>query len=303
MAVRRFVARRGSPVEIHSDNGTNFLGASRELREEIEAIGKQLQETFTNSATKWIFNPPSAPHFGGAWERLVRSVKIAMGSLCSDRNPDDETLLTVVTEAEAIVNSRPLTFIPLENSTQEALTPNHFILLSSNGVLQPPRALDEPTKVTRTNWTMTRQLVDQFWRRWVIEYLPSIAKRTKWFSEAEAVKVNDLVVIVNENQRNGWTRGRVLSVIKGSDGRIRQALVQTTGGVFRRPVSKLAVLKMQSDGNVDLVAKTEVRYESGDVANSSSTESKASCDAPNRSPPVSTISKRQRDHKRQATAI
>ncbi|XP_065084609.1 uncharacterized protein LOC135706865 [Ochlerotatus camptorhynchus] len=233
------MARRGSPVEIHSDNGTNFLGASRELREEIEAIGKQLQETFTSSATKWIFNPPSAPHFGGAWERLVRSVKIAMGSLCSDRNPDDETLLTVVTEAEAIVNSRPLTFIPLENSNQEALTPNPFILLSSNGVLQPPRALDEPTK---------------------------------WFSEAEAVNVNDLVIIVNENQRNGWTRGRVLSVIKGSDGRIRQALVQTTGGVFRRPVSKLAVLKVQSDGNVDLVAKTEVRYESGDVANSSSTE-------------------------------
>ncbi|XP_062701238.1 uncharacterized protein LOC134285126 [Aedes albopictus] len=71
MAVRRFVARRGSPVEIYSDNGTNFQGASRELRAEIEATNKEMQETFTNTNTKWIFNPPSAPHFGGSWERLT----------------------------------------------------------------------------------------------------------------------------------------------------------------------------------------------------------------------------------------
>ncbi|XP_065090415.1 uncharacterized protein LOC135711490 [Ochlerotatus camptorhynchus] len=103
---------------------TSMTGASRELREEIVAIGKQIQETFTNSITKWMFNPPSAPHFGGAWVHLVRS-------LCNDWHPDDETLLTVVAEAEAIVNSRSLTFIPLENCNQEALTPNHFISKSS----------------------------------------------------------------------------------------------------------------------------------------------------------------------------
>ncbi|XP_062698985.1 uncharacterized protein LOC134284259 [Aedes albopictus] len=167
MAVRRFVARRGSPVEIYSDNGTNFQGASRELRAEIEATSKQLQETFTNTNTKWLFNPPSAPHFGGSWERLVRSVKVALGALCPERNPTDETLITVIAEAESVVNSRPLTFIPLEHSAQEALTPNHFILLSSSGVVQPPKTIAESTKVTRTNWTMNRILVDRFWKRWV----------------------------------------------------------------------------------------------------------------------------------------
>lgn len=88
MAVRRFVARRGSPIEIHSDNGTNFQGASRELREQLSAIEQKLAESFTNTNTKWVFNPPSAPHFGGSWERLVRSVKVALGSLCSDRHAD-----------------------------------------------------------------------------------------------------------------------------------------------------------------------------------------------------------------------
>ncbi|XP_062711767.1 uncharacterized protein LOC134289632 [Aedes albopictus] len=179
MAVRRFVGRRGSPLEIRSDNGTNFQGASRELRDQIVVIDHQLAETFTNSNTKRTFNPPSAPHFGGSWERLVRSVKTALGSLCTERNPDDETLLTVIVEAESIVNSRPLTSIPLESVYQEALTPNHFILLSSSGVAQPPTILAEPPKVTRTNWKMARQLVDHFWRRWIREYLPTIAIRSK----------------------------------------------------------------------------------------------------------------------------
>ncbi|XP_062538467.1 uncharacterized protein LOC134206756 [Armigeres subalbatus] len=263
MAVRRFVARRGSPFQIQSDNGTNFQGASRELREEIEKIGKGLAETFTNSNTKWVFNPPSAPHFGGAWERLVKSVKVALGSLCSDRNPDDETLLTVIAEAESIVNSRPLTSIPLESPSQEALTPNHFILLSSNGVIQPRTTLAEPTRVTRTNWNMARQLMDQFWRRWMNEYLPTLANRTKWFGETKNLEKNDLVLIVNEGQRNGWLRGRVITTIPGRDGRIRQAWVQTTEGVFRRPVSKLAVLQVQGNGNAESVGTPEVRHGSG----------------------------------------
>ncbi|XP_038111766.1 uncharacterized protein LOC119767368 [Culex quinquefasciatus] len=270
MAVRRFVARRGSPVEIHSDNGTNFQGASRELKDEIEVIGKNLAETFTNSNTKWLFIPPSAPHFGGSWERLVKSVKVALRSLCSDRKPDDETLLTVLAEAGSIVNSRPLTKIPLEDASQEALTPNHFLLLSSNGVIQPPSSLTQPPKVTRTNWNLAKQLVDQFWRRWISEYLPIISKRTRWFSETEALKVDDLVLIVNEGQRNGWTRGRVLTVIPGRDGRIRQATVQTAAGILKRPVAKLAVLNVQDSCNATVPAEPERRYGSGDVDGSNS---------------------------------
>lgn len=81
------------------------------------------------------------------------------------------------------------------------------------------------------------------------------------------------MLIVNEKQRNGWTRGRVLSVIRGQDGRVRQANVQTTCGVFRRPVSKLAVLQVRNESNAELAAEPEVRYGPGDVADTGSTES------------------------------
>lgn len=67
MAIRRFTRRWGSPVEIFTDNGTNFIGANRELQEQIKRINDECCETFTDARTKWSFNPPAAPHMGGVW--------------------------------------------------------------------------------------------------------------------------------------------------------------------------------------------------------------------------------------------
>ncbi|XP_050072670.1 uncharacterized protein LOC126560760 [Anopheles maculipalpis] len=139
MAVRRFVARRGAPIEIFSDNGTNFVGASRQLRKEIEQRNEILATTFTNEHTRWNFNPPGAPHMGGAWERMVRSVKAAISTVMEVRNlPNDETFETILYDAEAMINSRPLTYVPLDPENREAITPNHFLLGSSSGVKQRP---------------------------------------------------------------------------------------------------------------------------------------------------------------------
>ncbi|XP_062557391.1 uncharacterized protein LOC134222264 [Armigeres subalbatus] len=132
--IRRFVCRRGAPVEIYSDNGRNFTGADRVLRDQIENIELNAATTFTNTTTKWLFIPPSAPHMGGSWERMVRSIKNAMTTMPQNEKLDDEGLQTLIVEAEAVVNSRPLTYLPLDSAEQEALTPNHFILGSSTGV-------------------------------------------------------------------------------------------------------------------------------------------------------------------------
>ncbi|XP_058449077.1 uncharacterized protein LOC131429043 [Malaya genurostris] len=246
MAIRRFVARRGSPSEIYSDDATNFVGASNELRDEIKVMNASLAETFTNATTKWMFVPPSTPHMGGAWERMVRSVKSAFYAMSTTKLPTEEIFGTVLVEAEGIVNSRPLTFLPLDKANQEALTPNHFLLSSSSGVAQPPRRLVESDSVCRSDWDRSRRLVDLFWGRWIREYLPVIAKRTKWFGEVKPVKKGDLVIIVDDGRRNGWTRGKILEVQRGHDGRVRQAWVQTSSGVLRRPVAKLAVLEVNS---------------------------------------------------------
>ncbi|XP_055527800.1 uncharacterized protein LOC129720362 [Wyeomyia smithii] len=147
--IRRFICRRGSPSEFYSDNGTNFRGAAKLLREQYE----QLAVTFTGTSTKWIFSPPSAPHMGGAWERMVRSVKAAVEMACNNnRKLNDESLETFMVEAEAIVNSRPLTYLPIAAEEYEALTPNHFLLGNSNGVRQPIAEATPLAETLRSSW-------------------------------------------------------------------------------------------------------------------------------------------------------
>ncbi|XP_065080970.1 uncharacterized protein LOC135703620 [Ochlerotatus camptorhynchus] len=240
MAIRRFVCRRGKPVEFFSDNGTNFQGASKEI---VRTIEGDCEEAMTDARTRWNFNPPSAPHMGGIWERLVRSVKAALVVFNDGRRLTDEVLLTTLAEAEDLINSRPLTYCGLGSDAIEALTPNHFV--KGIGMTGKVELVPSTNEAEALRDSFKRALADQLWKRWVAEYLPTINKRSKWQSEAQPVSRGDLVYIADEATRKTWIRGVVVEVYPGADGRIRQASVKTAKGEYRRPVTKLAVLEVQ----------------------------------------------------------
>ena len=131
-ALRRFVSRRGEVREIRSDNGTNFVGAERELREEIDKWNQQqIHEAMLQHHIKWKFNPPGASHHGGVWERQIRSVRKILGSLLLSQTIDEEGLTTLLCEVESILNSRPLTPVSDDPLDLDPLTPNHLLLLRS----------------------------------------------------------------------------------------------------------------------------------------------------------------------------
>uniref|UniRef100_A0A182NAH7 DUF5641 domain-containing protein n=1 Tax=Anopheles dirus TaxID=7168 RepID=A0A182NAH7_9DIPT len=164
MDIRRFVCRRGSPVEIFSDNGTNFQGAN-------------CATIFTDSHTKW--NPHLRPLMGGVWERMVR-VKVGLQALNDGRKLNDEILTTVQLEAEICINSGPLTYMPQNSSEKETLTPNHFLIGSSAGKkdrMGPPL---DPVEALRNTYKRSMQLAKRMWDRWFKEYLPTLNQRTKW---------------------------------------------------------------------------------------------------------------------------
>ncbi|XP_055587346.1 uncharacterized protein LOC129739839 [Uranotaenia lowii] len=98
-------------------------------------------------------------------------------------------------------------------------------------------------------WTKVKKKFEQFWRRWVLEYLPTLTKRTKWFNETRDIAVGDVVLIFNEGKRNSWERGLIVELIAASDGRIRQAWFRTGNGVYRKPIAKLAILEVSSREN------------------------------------------------------
>ncbi|XP_053699242.1 uncharacterized protein LOC128746219 [Sabethes cyaneus] len=246
-AIRNFVTRRGMPLEIISDRGTNFIGASRELRDALDKMNQnKVIESFVSSQTKWSFNPPTAPHFGGCWERLIQSIKKTLNNVKPNRTPTDEMLRNMLLEVEAIINARPLTEIPLDYGEASPLIPNDILIGSSNGS-KPSIAFNDSAAVVTCSWRMSQVYANEFWRRWVAEYLPTLTKRTKWFQPVKPLAEGDIVIVVDQNQpRNSWPKGRIIEVARSKDRQVRRASVQTATGILERPAVKLAVLDVAS---------------------------------------------------------
>ncbi|XP_062556858.1 uncharacterized protein LOC134221686 [Armigeres subalbatus] len=247
MAITRFICRRGPPLEVFSDNGTNFKGASRELVNEVRNINENCAGELTSARLKWNFNPPASPHMGGVWERLVRSTKDVLKTIDDGKRLTDEILTTAIAEAGDIINSRPLTYVTNESDHSEAISPNHFL----RGVTpNEPRFNTFPTNTAaalRDSYQRSQQIADEMWKRWIKEYVPSINQRTKWFGEATNLKRGDLVYIVEGDKRKSWVRGIVEEPIVSGDGRVRQAWVRTNSGILKRATAKLAVFEINEN--------------------------------------------------------
>ena len=139
MALRRFIARRGQVNIIRSDNATNFTSGERELRESINAWNQsKIHDTLLQKNIKWIFNPPSCSHhFGGVWERCIRTARKRLQALLQMQTINDESLSTLLCEVESTMNGRPLTTVSTDQRDLEALTPNHLLLLQAETQLPP----------------------------------------------------------------------------------------------------------------------------------------------------------------------
>ncbi|CAH2101038.1 unnamed protein product [Euphydryas editha] len=243
LALRRMIARRGCPTEIWSDNGTNFHGADAELKK--AALQATSEEANIRTIT-WRYIPPGAPFMGGAWERLVRSVKTALTAVLQERSPQEEVLATLLAEAEYTVNSRPLTHVSVDIEDPEALTPNH-ILLGGSARVPLPGKFEDRDLIGRPYWRAAQRLADQFWARWVREYLPELQHRREPRGSGPAIAVGDVVLIVDGNlPRNTWPRGVVIATYPGQDGTVRVVDVRTSGGILRRPTKRLVQLTSAS---------------------------------------------------------
>ena len=132
-SLRRFSAIYGAPTHIWSDNGSNFTGANREIQQmynqlQITASRKQLECWAHTRNCQWIFSPSRAPHFGGLWEAAVKAMKLLLIKTTKDRTLRVDELQTLLLEAAAVMNSRPL--CPIETHSDdgvEPLTPAHFL--------------------------------------------------------------------------------------------------------------------------------------------------------------------------------
>ncbi|XP_074653617.1 uncharacterized protein LOC141907774 [Tubulanus polymorphus] len=243
MALRRFIARRGKPKRIYSDNGTNFTGGEKELRDQLTKLNQtKIADATSQDHIQWYFNPPAASHMGGVWERLVQSVKRNLKVVLGKQIVTDEVLHTVFTEVEAVVNSRPLTYVNSSHDEPEAITPSHFLLGKTNPNL-PPGVFDADDLNARKRWRQAQALTNQYWARSTREYLPTLVQRTKWKTASRDLQIDDVVLLADDNLPRGqWPLGRIIDVHPGSDGHVRSVELKTTSGVYRRPATKVCRL-------------------------------------------------------------
>ena len=244
-ALRRFIARRGNPKQIRSDNGGNFVKGEKDLREAIRQWNQEKIHGFLlQKDIKWIFNPPAGSHHGGVWERCIRTVRKVMKALLTEQRLDDEGLVTLLCEVEAIVNGRPLTKVSDDPRDPEALTPSHLLLLRSGPAL-PPGVFSKDDCYSRRRWRHVQYLADVFWRRWMREYLPSLQQRQKWSHANRNFSTGDVVLLLDENSsRSSWPLGRILEVFPNqSDGLVRSVKLKTKSSILVRPIDKIVLLE------------------------------------------------------------
>ena len=116
-AVHRFIARRGQPKTFISDNGTNFVGAARELMEcFVELQREEITIKFSELGLKMSFNPPAVPHFGGVWERLLRSCKKALLNVLGKQSLKEDGLRTVMCTVEQVIRNCLLSDVSIDVS-------------------------------------------------------------------------------------------------------------------------------------------------------------------------------------------
>ncbi|XP_064470007.1 uncharacterized protein LOC135384748 [Ornithodoros turicata] len=236
-AFRRFTSRRGICSSVYSDNAKTFKTAAKELHEIRNVLRDPLVQDHSSArGIQWHFIVERAPWSGAFYERLICSVKNAIRKTLSRRLIDFAEMRTLLTEVEAMINSRPLTFVYSDDAVPVPLTPASMIigrrLLSRPATNSTPSAevLEDAAQSNKTMhamWKRRDAYIDAVWERWQKEYLTELrsAHHSKTKGQCN-VDVGDVVIIREPGvNRLLWKLGLVERTLPGSDGRVRVCLL------------------------------------------------------------------------------
>ncbi|XGW22651.1 hypothetical protein V3C99_005119 [Haemonchus contortus] len=264
----RFISRRGVPTIIRTDCGTNFkLGQqiTEKMSSPNESTGDSVMSYSSNHRIQWVFNPPGAPWMGGAWERLVGSVKRAFTKSVGRKRLSHAQLYTIMTQIEAIINTRPLTTISNANTDDIPLRPIDFLqnsLKYSLAEMDKEEGTD-PTFDPKLIQTATQakqaiqhaeQVSSRFWDRWYTEYLTAlreiqaINRKQPRHMKVREPQIDEIVLVEQENlPRGSWCYGKVVDLMRGCDDLVRSVkLLMPNKHVWLRPVNKLYPLEISA---------------------------------------------------------
>ncbi|XP_035205391.1 uncharacterized protein LOC118180395, partial [Stegodyphus dumicola] len=243
LSFRRFVARRGRPRVVYTDNGTNFRGAYNNF---LEIDWSKITRQTEIQKIEWKFIPPTAAWWGGWWERLVRVVKELLRRTLGRAVLTYEELETVMCECERVVNSRPLTYLSEDTEDLVSLTPAMFLTDRSNLDVTDIDTVD--TNHLRKRIRFRAKLMEDLRVRFRKEYLGLLIQKRQQNSHFPNIRVNDVVLIGDDiKKRLNWPLARVTELIPGKDGKVRTVRLRTQTNNLVRPIQRVFPLEIQDD--------------------------------------------------------
>lgn len=249
LALKRFISRRGKPIEIFSDNGKNFVGVKNEFTKFLASCSDDIKQYAISQKIKFSMIPPYASHFGGLWEAGVKSCKHHLIRVVGNAHLTFEEFSTVLTQVESILNSRPLNPMSTEPTDFLPLTPAHFLVGRPLTSPANPDLLDTATH-RLDRYQRIEQIRQHFWARWSKEYVSELQTRCKWTTNKDSLAANTLVLLKDDNLPPlKWSLGRILKTFPGKDGISRVAEIRTANGVTRRSFSKICPLLNEANSN------------------------------------------------------
>lgn len=247
LALSRVRQRGVQPKLVITDNGTNFKGAHN-LLEKLQEVAteKKMEEALPH--IRWLFNPPLASHFGGLFERLIRSAKRALyHALPAHLSLTLEELQTAFAQVEGALNNRPLAYVGNEEDATP-ITPNHFLYGSAS---QPAFPTVEEVEALggegrqASRWQKIRKIAEHFWKQLQQQLWPLYQDRREGGREMPPLRVGEIVTFLHPTRAAKWPLARIVQVHPGRDGKIRVITLRTCGeggGTYVRDVAKVAKL-------------------------------------------------------------
>ena len=245
-SLKHFIARRGKPEKIYSDNAKTFEAAARRIQKISRS--EEVNNLLAKNNITWQFNLSKTPWWGGQYERLIGLVKQSMYKVIGGSSLNWKELADVVLDVEICLNNKPLTYVE-DDVKLSVLTPN--LMITGESCLLPDEdsgsSEDEEMKGRAKHVLRCKKAI---WKRWTGEYMRPLRERhnLKHEGKQNVPNVGQVVLIKNDSKNRGkWNIGVITKLYKGRDGVVRGAQLNSRKTTIDRPIQDICPMELSTE--------------------------------------------------------
>jgi hypothetical protein len=249
LALRRFMALHGAPKRFQSDQGTQLVAASKQVK---AWDWSRVHQQADSAGAEWHVVPTGGQHFNWQAERMIGILKRCLEGALTGKRCTMGEMGTVMAEAAQMVNSRPIARSTGDPESGGPITPLHLLLGRASVEVPQMRFNEAPKLIQRLQFIEDTK--KQFWRKWMSQVFGGRMLSHKWTKKERDVAAGDVVLLAEaENDDPTYRMGIVDSVKPGEDGHVRTVNIRYTNPgkglgersppkITTRPIHKIAVI-------------------------------------------------------------